>query len=91
MAATRTTLTLEPDVARLVDEEVHRARKTFKDVVNDAIRKGLGSGTDTRKVKRYRAPTHRCALSPGIDVTSFNRLLDDWDGDEGLRRAVGSK
>jgi hypothetical protein len=39
----RTTLTLDPDVARMVQEEVHRVRKPFKDVVNDALRRGLTS------------------------------------------------
>lgn len=91
MAATRTTLTLEPDVARLVEGEVHRARKTFKDVVNDAIRRGLGGNKDARKLKRYRVVAHSCRLAPGIDITSFNRLVDEWDGEEGARRAVESK
>lgn len=90
MTATRTTLTLEPDVARLVDEEVHRARKTFNDVVNDAIRRGLSGDKDAGKLKRYRVVAHSCKLSSRIDVTCLNRLVDELDGDEGLQRAIGS-
>ena len=37
----RTTLTLDPDVARMIEEEVHRLRKPLKQVVNDALRRGL--------------------------------------------------
>ena len=40
----RTTLTLDPDVARLVAAEVHRARMPMKAVVNEALRKGLAGG-----------------------------------------------
>jgi len=37
----RTTLTLDPDVARMLTDEAHRLRKPFKQVVNDALRRGL--------------------------------------------------
>lgn len=39
-ASMRTPLTLDPDVARMIEEEVHRRRKPFKAVVNEAIRRG---------------------------------------------------
>lgn len=85
-------MTLDPDVVRLLDEEAHRARKTFKDVVNDAIRRGLsGAKEPSKRAKRFRAVTHRCALAPGVDVTSFNRLVDELDGEDALRRALVSK
>jgi hypothetical protein len=38
----RTTLTLDPDVARLVDEAVHRARTSRKQVTNDALEQPAG-------------------------------------------------
>ena len=38
-ALMRTTITLEDDVARLVDEEIHRTRSSLKEVVNDALRR----------------------------------------------------
>lgn len=75
----RNTLTLDPDVERLLKEEVHRARKPFKQVVNEAIRRGLG-GTGVRgKVKPYRLVPHEAKLRPGIDRLSFNRLADELE------------
>jgi hypothetical protein len=76
----RTTLTLDPDVARLLEEEAHRQRKPFKQVVNDAIRRGLAPrppGLPARK--RYRVRPHKTALRPGIDAGSFNKLVDELE------------
>jgi hypothetical protein len=73
----RTTLTLEPDVARLLEEEVHRQRKPFKQVVNEAIRRGLAPGLSAKKVGRYRVRPNKTTLRPGIDAGSLNRLVEE--------------
>ena len=75
----RTTLTLDPDVAQLLEEEVHRRRTTFKQVVHDAIRRGLRSSG--RRAKRYRAPVFTAELAPGIDPAGFNRLADELEAE----------
>ena len=73
----RTTLTLDPDVAQLIEEEVHRRRTTFKQVVNDAIRRGLRG--PHRPARKYRAPVFSAELAPGVDPAGFNRLADDLE------------
>lgn len=75
----RTTLTLDPDVAQLIEEEVHRRRTTFKQVVNDAIRSGLQA--PRRRARRYRAPVLSAELAPGVDPAGFNRLADDLEAE----------
>ena len=77
-ACMRTTLTLDPDVARLLKEEAHRRRIPFRDVVNEAIRRGLAPGPG-RPVKRYRVKPHRTTLRPGIDASAFNSLADELE------------
>jgi hypothetical protein len=37
----RTTVTLDPDVARLLEEARQRSKRPFKQVLNDAVRAGL--------------------------------------------------
>lgn len=74
----RTTLTLDPDVARLLAEEAHRQRKPFKHIVNEAIRKGLAPGA-RRTARPYRVRPHKTRLRPGIDAHAFNRLADELD------------
>ena len=38
----RTTLTLEDDIAKSLQEKAHQTRRPFKDVVNEALALGLG-------------------------------------------------
>lgn len=82
----RTTLTLDPDVAQLLKEEAHRQRKAFKEVVNDAIRRGLAPRRQ-RPSKRYTVRPHRTRVLPGIDLAGFNQLADELEDDALLAKA----
>jgi len=73
----RTTLTLDPDVAQLVEDAVHRARKPMKQVINDALRRALSQPPSRREP--YRLPVHEAALQPGFDLAGFNRLADELE------------
>jgi hypothetical protein len=75
----RTTLTLDPDVVKLLEEEVHRQRKPYKQVVNEAIRRGLSPRVSKRASKPYRIVPHDAALLPGFDRFGFNRLADELE------------
>ena len=75
----RTTLTLDPDVARLIEEEVHRLRKPFKQVVNEALRRGLAPGGPRGAVRPYRVRPHATRLLPGIDRGKLNALADELE------------
>lgn len=75
----RTTLTLDPDVARMIEEEVHRARKPFKQVVNEILRRGLEPRAQRRKAKPYSVRPHAARLMPGIDRGRFNALADELE------------
>jgi hypothetical protein len=76
----RTTLTLDPDVARLVEDAMHRERRPMKQIVNDALRRGL-SRPEVRRMP-YRMPEHESALRPGIDLSGFNRLADEMEDEQ---------
>lgn len=82
----RTTLTLDPDVARMLEEEAHRQRKSFKQVVNDAIRRGLAPRAPSRPPARYRVRPHKTTLRPGIDAGSFNKLADELEDEAVVAR-----
>lgn len=90
--ATRTTLTLDPDVVRMLAEEVHRQRRPFKQIVNDAIRGGLartrGRG---RPTPRFKIVPHHAELAPGFDSVRLNALADELEDEALLARAAGSK
>jgi hypothetical protein len=75
----RTTLTLDPDVARMIEDEVHRQRKPFKQVVNDALRRGLAPGGRPAPIRRYRVRPHTAQLLPGLDRGKLNALADELE------------
>ena len=74
----RTTLTLEPDVARMIDEEVHRTRRPFKQVVNEALRRGLAAVRPASK-RPLKVTVHCARLQPGFDPAALNRLADELE------------
>lgn len=78
----RTTLTLDEDVARLVEDEVHRQRRPMKQVVNDALRRGLSPGLREEPTHPYVVAPHKARLRPGFDRAGFNRLADDLDDED---------
>jgi hypothetical protein len=82
----RTTVTLDPDVARMVEQAMHRERKTFKEVVNAAIRQGLNPGRSGLRVARYTVRPHEARLLAGYDPRGFNRLADELEDEAVLAR-----
>jgi hypothetical protein len=86
----RTTLTLDPDVARALEEEAHRQRKPFKQVVNETIRRGLLPHTGSRPQAPFRVRPHKTTLRHGIDAGAFNRLVDELE-DEAVSEAMQAK
>ena len=75
----RTTLTLDPDVAKLLEDEVHRTRKTFKQTVNDAIRRALSPGLRASASPAYRIKPHVAKLAAGLDNERMNSLVDELE------------
>lgn len=84
----RTTLTLDADVAHMLEQEAHRQRKPFKQVVNEAIRRGLAQPARGPTAKRYRVEPHRTTVKPGFDPSAFNKLADELEEESVLARAV---
>lgn len=74
----RTTLTLDPDVARLVADAMHRNRQSMKEVINAALRRAL-SGAQAKREEPYRLVAHHTELRPGFDHSSLNRLADELE------------
>jgi hypothetical protein len=91
MSFVRTTLTLDPDVARMLDDEVHRTRRPFKQIVNDALRRGLAPRVADETLEPYRVTVHKAKLRAGIDPTSLNRLADELDDEATVDKLSGKR
>lgn len=79
-AQMRTTLTIDPDIADRLQQEIALGKRPFKRIVNDALRKGLGM-EPPRRAQRFRVKPHSSRLLPGIDPTRLNQLLDELEVD----------
>ena len=90
----RTTVTLDPDVERLLKEAMHRSRRSFKETLNRALRAALGpeparSGRPAFVLTAPAGVPNAAAalgwwplgLRGGIDPTSFNKLADELEAD----------
>jgi hypothetical protein len=78
----RTTVTLDPDVAAKIKELAHRRRASFKETLNDVIRRGLSAQAVRESPGRYVVEPHAGGFRPGIDPDKLNQLLDDLSVDD---------
>ncbi len=79
----RTTLTIDPDVAQLLIQAQERAKKPFKQIVNDVLRRGL-SAPDSLKGKPFTVTPYAMGWDAGLDPAGFNQLIDQLAGDDFL-------
>lgn len=77
----RTTLTIDDDLARELKETAHRERRPFRDVVNDALRRGIGQGA-TAPAERFTVEPLHLGFAPGVDPRRLNQLADDLEAAE---------
>jgi len=81
----RTTLTLQDDLARELKQRVRATGHSFKQVVNEAIRRGLGLGPlpDSGQA-RFRVEPRACGFRTGIDPLKLNQIYDELEIDDVL-------
>lgn len=75
----RTTLSLDDDVTRLLDEEVRRTGESFKSTVNRCLRVGLTASGHHRK-KRFVVTPRPLGLPKGLSYDNVEELIDALEG-----------
>lgn len=75
--STRTTLTLDDDVAHGLNREARRTGRSFRAVVNDAIRRGLLTPVADPP---FVLDAMDMALRPGLDLDDIEGVLEALDG-----------
>ena len=68
----RTTLTIDDDLAEALRDLAHRTRRSFKQVVNETLRRGLFQATPGD-------------IRPELDPKYYKRILDEEDIEHYLR------
>jgi hypothetical protein len=75
----RTTVTLDPDVERLLKEKARQTRQSFKHVLNNAIRQGLLDEATAAPAKPFRVMARPMRLRVGIDPARLAETADDLE------------
>ena len=75
----RTTVTLDPDVERMLRETARRSRQSFKQVLNNAVRRGLGAEDGAARGVGFEVKARPMRLRAGIDPARLAGLGDDLE------------
>lgn len=81
----RTTLTIDPEIAERLREEVALGKRPLKVIVNEALRRGLGL-EEVKRAGPYRVQAHSSRFLPGVDPGSLNQLADELEAAEFLSK-----
>ena len=81
----RTTLTIEDDLAAILQKKAAQRGVAFKQLVNSLLRAGLGASegapTERKVVKVVGRPL---GLKPGYDADKLNQLVDELEAEDYL-------
>ncbi len=81
----RTTVTLDPDVAIRIKQRMEQRKLTFKETVNQTLRKGLKVPDKARK-RKFKVKPFSLEFRPGIDPNRLNQLVDQLEIEDYLRK-----
>jgi plasmid stability protein len=77
----RTTLTLDDDVAAKLKSAARRSGRSFRDIVNDTLRRGLATRRPATPPPPFRVVTRDLGeLRPGLSLDSVADLLEHVEG-----------
>jgi hypothetical protein len=77
----RTTVTLDPDTEQMIRRRMRRDKTSFKQALNDAIRDGCATPTDTP----FRTPTASMGRAR-VNLDRALQLAAELEDDELMRR-----
>jgi hypothetical protein len=77
----RTTLTLDDDVAAKLKAEARRGGRSFRDVVNETLCRGLASQRVTSQRRPFTVETRDLGeLKPGLSLDNVAELIERVEG-----------
>ena len=77
----RTTLTLDDDVAAKLKAESRRAGRSFREIVNETLRRGLVSGRASARPHAFRIAARDLGdLRPGLCLDDVAGLIEQVEG-----------
>ena len=80
----RTTVTLDPDVEAKLKATMRERGVSFKVALNEAVRAGLNGPAPG--ARRYRMPTGKLGVRPGINLDKALSLAAELEDEEIIRK-----
>jgi predicted transcriptional regulator len=74
----RTTLTLDDDLGARLEALAREGRRSFKDVVNEVLRRGLDAKPP--RARPFQVKARDLGLKPGVELDDIGDLLEQLDG-----------
>ena len=69
-------MTLDEDIAEAIRERARLLEVPFKQVVNDALRRGLWPEKNRTQTQEYRVVPNHSGLANGVDPLRLNQIND---------------
>ena len=82
----RTTLTIDDDLAGILQRRARELGKPFKELVNAALRKGLAENLE-QAAHPVRVRPHDFGPARGVDLDRLNQLADELEVEDYLTKA----
>lgn len=76
----RTTLSIDDDVAKLVEDEVRQSGDTFKGTVNRLLRQGLMASRQREPNRSFEITPFALGLRSGLSYDRIAELLEEAEG-----------
>lgn len=76
----RKTLTIDDDIAKLIDREVRRSGDSFKSTVNKLLKIGLMAANNNGRAKKYVVTPFPLGIKPGGRYDSISELIEELEG-----------
>jgi len=84
----RTTLTLDPILAKKLKDLAHRRGQSFKQTLNEVVSRGLAAQERRPTGTRYRVEPHHGGFRPGIDRGKLNQLVDQLEVEDFVEKTT---
>jgi hypothetical protein len=75
----RTTLTLDPDVERLLKQAMHGEKTGMKETLNAALRRGLAHHATPASAKPFVVESKPMGLRAGLDPARLHDVADEME------------
>jgi hypothetical protein len=78
----RTTLSIDDDIAVLLEQEVRRSGKPFKAVVNHLLSLGLAHARQPQPTRSFKVTPRALGLGAARNYDKISTLLEELEGPE---------